>query len=227
MKRFITLVLSIALMAFSAMPTFAADNSYGDVNCQPIYGGGETCESTNRFVLDKKVLDPSTTSTYVDNLTVNDSKYMANQIIKFQLTIKNTGNTSLNELTLTDIMPSYVKFISGPGNYNSNNNTLTFKVLNLNPNETRVFVIEGKIVDTSALGQGTICNVVNQASLIFGNDESRDNSQFCIQNSGKTIAVLSTPSIKQTPATGPEMFSLLGLIPAGLSGLILRKKASK
>lgn len=235
MKKFILFGLIMALTAstYGAVPTYATygDVTYGGVNCQPIYGGGQTCETTSKFFLDKKVLNPSgTVATYVDNLSTNDPKYSPNQTVKFQLTVKNTGNTSLNELTLTDIMPDFVTFVSGPGTFNAASRTLTFKILNLNANETRVFTVEAKVVDSPSLpsGQGAVC-VVNQASLIFGSDESKDNSQFCIQiPTGKGgFPVLGTPAVTQTPATGPEMLPLIGLIPAGLSGLFLRRKASK
>lgn len=230
MKK-ISLFVGLILIALSAAGSAFA--SYGEETCQPIYGGGQTCITTNKFFLNKKVLHPTETKgdieVFVDNLSINDPKYGPNQTVKFQLIVKNTGNTTLNELTLTDILPSYVIFVSGPGTYNTDSKTLTFKITNLNPGETRISYIETKVVDPASLpsGQGTVC-VVNQASLILGSDESKDNSQFCIEIPTKGgFQVLGAPNVKQTPATGPEMLPLFGLIPAGLSGLFLRRKASK
>jgi hypothetical protein len=40
-----------------------------------------------------------------------------------------------------------------------------------------------------------------------------------------TPVVLSAAIVKTTPATGPEMLPLFGLIPAALGGLFLRKKS--
>lgn len=37
--------------------------------------------------------------------------------------------------------------------------------------------------------------------------------------------VLPSSPVKTTPATGPEMLPLIGLIPIGLTGVFLRKKA--
>jgi hypothetical protein len=73
--------------------------------------------------------------------------------------------------------------------------------------------------------------VVNQAKATSGKNSSSDISQVCIQNSVPTtkggLPVYPAPNMSQTPATGPEMLPLLGLIPGALGGLILRRKAGK
>ena len=229
------LFTTILVLTFGLITAGASYASYGSEACQPIYGGGQTCDYSNKFVLDKKVLNPASatkggTETFVDNLTINDSRYAPGQIVKFELTVTNTGNTTLSEITLTDIFPSYTTFVSGPGTFDKSNNTFTLKVVNLNPSESRKYIVEGKINTSSNLpsGQGVVC-VVNQASAIYSNDESRDNSQFCIEIPTTTtkggLPVMAAPVITETPATGPEMLPLLGLIPAGIGGLLLRRKS--
>ena len=226
------LILTAAVLFLSV--TGAAYASYGSEACQPIYGGGQTCVTTAKFILDKKVLHPKETKgnaqVYVDNLSINDPKYTGGQKVKFQLIVTNTGNSVISELTLSDVLPDFVDFVSGPGTYDSKTRTMTLSILNLNPDESRKYTIEAKTRANENLpqGQGIVC-VVNQASLKSGNDESRDNSQFCIQKTTTKggLPVLSAPGLKQTPATGPEMLSLIGLIPAALGGLLLRRKASK
>ena len=55
------------------------------------------------------------------------------------------------------------------------------------------------------------------------------NSASNTNNSGQTtkggLPVYSPSTTSQTPPTGPEAFSLLGLIPAAAAGFWLRKKA--
>lgn len=230
MKK-IALIVTLFLFGLSSSASFA---SYGSEACQPIYGGGQTCVTTAKFILDKKVLHPKGTKgnaqVYVDNLSINDPKYTGGQIIKFQLIAANTGNKTISELTLTDILPDFVDFVSGPGTYDSKTRTITLSIPNLNPDESRKYTIETKARTNETLpqGQGIVC-VVNQASLISGSDESRDNSQFCIEKKTTKggLPVLSAPGLKQTPATGPEMLGLIGLIPAALGGLFFRKRTSK
>lgn len=229
MNKFITL---ISFLAFGLIAVNTSYASYGSEACQPIYGGGQTCATTNRFVLDKKVLNPQATKgnvqAYVDNLSVNDPKYSPTQKVKFQLVATNTGDSTLSNLTLTDTIPDYVDFVSGPGKFDKDTRTLTYNISSLNPNESKKYTVEVKVKSTESLpsSQGVVC-VVNQASLKLEDNESKDNSQFCIQ---KTLTkgglpVMPAPNMTQTPATGPEMLPLLGLIPAALGGLFLRKRS--
>lgn len=228
MKK-IALIVTLFLFGLSSSASFA---SYGSEECQPIYGGGETCITTSKFIIDKKVLNPEKTKggveSYVDNLFNNDPKYVSGQNIKFQLVVTNTGDSAISELTLSDTIPSYVNFVSGPGTYDAKSRTLNFQILNLNANESRKYFVEVKVKNADSLpsGQGTPC-AVNQALVKSGNDESRDNSQFCIEKKTTKggLPVLPAPGLKQTPATGPEMLGLIGLIPAGLAGLLLRRKS--
>lgn len=232
MKKLALIIGFLLVAAFAAKSSYAS--SYGSEECQPIYGGGETCASASKFILDKKVLNPVKTKggveSYVDNLFIKDSKYTSGQNIKFQLVVTNTGDSAISELALSDILPSYVDFVSGPGTYDANARTLNSKILNLNANESRKYIVEVKVKNADSLpsDQGTVC-VVNQAIVNSGNDESRDNSQFCIEKPATTtkggLPVLPAPNMTQTPATGPEMIPLLGLIPAALGGLFLRRRS--
>jgi len=232
MKTLVIGLTAFAFIAFTGSAFATSNGGYGTIECQPIYGGGETCETSNKFVLDKKVLHPTQTKgnveVYVDNLTVNDPKYAPGQTIKFQLSVTNTGSSKLDEVTFTDYLPNYLVFVSGPGTFDSNSNKLTYKIENLNSNETKQFIIAAKVKDANVLPntQSTVC-VVNQASITSGRDESRDNSQFCIE---KTVTkgglpVMPAPKMTQTPSTGAESLALLGLIPAAVGGLFLRRRS--
>lgn len=234
-KLIFSALAGVTLSLFLASGSYA---SYGAEACQPIYGGGQTCVTAGKILIDKKILHPTQKtkggdlSTFVDNLSINDPKYSPLQTVKFQLVVTNTGDSTLSEVKVTDILPAYVNFVAGPGNFDASNRTLTFNIVNLNPNESRKFTIETKVVAPDSLpsGQGVVC-VVNQASALFDSEESKDNSQFCIERKVTTkggLPVVETPKgITQTPATGPELLSLIGLIPAGAAGLFLRRKASK
>ncbi len=236
MKRLGLIITVFAVGLLGASSSYA---SYGSVACQPVYGGGENCLTVGNLLLNKMVLDPSSDTkgkaeNYVENLSLNDSKYVADETIKFKLDVTNTGNKTISQVSVTDNLPNYVKFVSGPGSMNSNTNVLSFSLSNLNPNETRSYIIVGKIVDNSSLpkGQGNVCTV-NQAEATSDSNNSQDNAQFCITTTPGTsttkggLPVYPAPQMKQTPATGAEMFSLLGLIPAAGAGLFLRKKSSK
>lgn len=220
------ILVSGLLMAPSASASYANP-------CQPIYGGGENCVTKGKVELDKKVQDPKSKE-YVDNLSRSNTRYAPSQTINFKIVVTNTGDEKLGETTITDRIPDFVSFVSGPGDFDNASRTLTFKIFNLNPDESRSYTVTTKVVDSTNLPQNTgITCVVNHAEAISGNDFSDDNSGLCIQKVVTTattkggLPVMPAPVINETPATGPEMLSLLAMIPTALAGFLLRKKTSK
>lgn len=229
-KILLSSFFAVFVSLFLAGASFA---SYGSVACQPIYGGGQTCVTTEKISINKTVLKPSKSKggveVYVDNLSINDPKYAPTQTVKFQLTVTNNGSSTLNTVTVNDILPDFVDFVSGPGNFDKNSKTLTFNLSNLNPNESRTYTIVGKVVSPSSMpsDQGVVC-VVNQSIAKFSDQESRDNAQFCIERKVTTkggLPVVPAPVITQTPPTGPNELALIGLIPTAGIGFLLRRKS--
>lgn len=228
MKKFI---LSLVLIAVTTALT--AGTSYAAGNCQPIYGGGQTCVTSANILINKKVQNP-TNGQFVDNLSINDPRFAPDQNVIFQLVVTNTGSSSIDKVIVKDIFPQFVNFVAGPGNFDSNSRTLSFEVANLAAGESRTFSVTGKISTDKELLMGTGVNcVVNQATAqIASNSQmSQDNSQLCIQKGVplKTkggLPVLPAPSMTTTPATGPEMAVLPLLSGSGILGYFLRKKSS-
>ena len=224
-KFLLTLIIVLGVFYFLSPIT-----SYADTSCQPIYGGGQTCITTNNIVLDKKVQNPKT-SEMVDNLSINDPKYQPESIVTFQISVTNSSNKTITNIDVKDIFPQYVDFSSGTGNFDTNNKTLSFRIDDLKSNETKVFAIKGKVVNTDqiSINQGAVVCVVNQANATSDNNNfSQDNSQFCIEKEPVVkggFPVLSAVSVTETPSTGPGSFQLLGFAVAGVVGYLLRKKS--
>lgn len=168
-----------------------------DVICQPIYGGGQTCQQVGPVLIDKKVQTPSN-SAFVDNLGVNDNKFAPEQAVNFQLTITNTGNTPLSIVNVKDIFPGQVNTITGPGSINGN--VLTFDEINLMPGESRTRTVSAKTVPANQLADGITC-VVNQGFVTLQNQVSQDNAQFCIQKGPVAAALTPTPVVIGPTAT--------------------------
>lgn len=232
MNKIVFSVLTVALFTASAVTAQASVYGGYGVPCNSsygVYGGGETCVSRGNLVINKTVKNP-TTGEFVDNLSeTNDAKFGPNDTITFQLTVVNTGGQNFSTVTVTDTLPSYLTFVSGPGTFDSNNSKLTFKIKDLGAGESRTYTVTTKVAKSVPNDPAVNC-VVNHAEATSDTDNgsASDVAQVCLQNTTKGgFQVLGTPVVKQTPATGPEMFGLIGLIPAGLSGLILRRKASK
>lgn len=214
--------------------------SFADTSCQPIYGGGQSCITTNNIVINKTILNPQTNQ-FVDNLGINDPKYQPGFIANFQISVTNTGVTNVSEVNVKDIFPQYVNFGSGAGTFDSNTNTLSFNLTNLAPNETRTYGIVGKVfnADQIPVAQGSVVCVVNQAIAMVNNaNVSQDNAQLCIEKPSTTTTttvtavkggfpVLSSVPTISAPATGPEALALFAMIPTGLAGWFLRRKSIK
>lgn len=209
---------------------FSPISAFANVSCQPIYGGGQNCITTGKISINKTVQNPQN-GQFVDNLSVNDPKYSPNQTVNFQISVTNTGSSQVPQLIVKDVFPNYVTFSAGPGNFDNNSKTLTFIAYNLNPNETRNFAIQGKIVDTNKLPSDTITCVINQSTLTAtDSSQAQDNSQFCIQKeqimTKGGLPIVPPATITSTPATGPGMLGLIGLLPAGIGGWFLRRKSN-
>jgi uncharacterized repeat protein (TIGR01451 family) len=217
MKR----LLLLSLFLFSALG-FLPGKAYAD--CQTVYGGGQNCTYSS-FSLQKFVQVPGQ-SNFVSNLYSN-TPFALSQTVNFQIVVTNTGSENLSSVTMVDTFPQFVSFVAGPGSFNTNNNTLTFVVNNLNIGQSQTFNVSGKVAN-SGVPLGTPC-VMNQVAGTDNNgDTNAASSWFCIQN---VINVTPTPvllpvaQVKTTPPTGPEMLPLALLFPGGLAGLFLRKKS--
>ena len=211
-------VLSLAL-AGGVSPVFA--------DCQSVYGGGQTCAFN--YTINKLVQVPGKGGgQYVDNLSINDPKYSPSQNVNYQIIVTNTGNNTIPTLTINDVFPQFITFVSGAGNYSQSNNTLNFKISNLEAGKSVTYTLTAKTADSNKLPneQGIVC-VINQVSATDQNGQVQsDSSQLCIQKN-VLPAVAPAPKIVATPATGAEMLPLLGLIPGGLGGILLRNKSKK
>jgi uncharacterized repeat protein (TIGR01451 family) len=202
-------------------------------DCQPLYGGGQSCTTNFSFTINKLVQVPGKgNGQYVDNLSINDPKYSPSENVNYEVIVTNTGSQTIPTINVTDAFPQFITFVAGVGNYNQNANTLTFTIANLDPGKSVTYILTAKTADENKLpnNQGITC-AVNQIKGVDSNGNvDSDSSQVCILKnvlSATTPPVLPAPKIVATPATGPEMLPLLGLIPGGLGGLILRKKSTK
>lgn len=226
-KTLYTILITGFLLGASLLPSRAF------AQCTQVYGGGQSCVTTNEFSIKKTVQTPGKAGgAYVDNLSINDAKYSPTQIVSFKITVKNTGSQVIPTLTITDTFPQFISYVSGIGNFDSNSKKLTFTVTNLQPGQSQTYDITGKIAEANLMpsDQGVIC-LINQAA---GTDASgatnTSSSQFCVEKAvlGTSFPVYTTKGgITTTPATGPEMLPLLALIPGGLGGLLLRRKSIK
>lgn len=239
-------LLAVLLFLLIFLPSGLAFASGTTVNpsCSPIVGGGQSCVQNGFLEIDKKVKNPAT-GDYVNNINLDDPLYTPGQEIIFKITITNSSSSRVSGITVKDIFPQLITYVSGDGTYDAKTRTLTSPLNAMNPKDVTVLFITGKIADADKLPPVTC--VINQATVTSGKNTSQDNSQICltkqkIDTSAKPypinppaevtnppaskggIPIYSPPQSQTTPPTGPEALAIFGLIPAGALGLWLRKK---
>lgn len=232
MKRLVILALGLFALLIAATPSSA------EVVCQPIYGGGQTCVEVGKVSVDKKVKHPQT-ETFLDGLNINDPRFSPSQDITFRITVTNATDSDIAKIVVKDTFPQHMTFVSGPGSFDANTRVLTFDVENLAARKSQTFTIVGRIADIKQIpaSQDIFC-VVNQATASVNGQTATDNAQFCIESKPAPTAVPTKASVtkgglpvvtsvpmEETPATGPEMIGLAALLPAGVTGWFLRRKA--
>ena len=226
-KRLIATTLVTGAFLATAGSAIADGTGYGTSNCQVIYGGGQVCPTNLQFSIDKKVLAPTKGGTFVDNLGFNDAKFQPGNQVSFKITLKNTGDKTIDHITVVDTLPAYLTFTSGPGVYDATSRTVTYIIKNIAANQSNDQTIVATIgnIDTLPKDQGVMCLTNNVKGNDNQSDVANDSSSFCIQKEAMTPKVYTTVPPKSIPNTGPEMLPLLGLIPAGIAGFTLRRKS--
>lgn len=181
--------MSLILFSLSSGVAIAAYTN--DTNCQPIYGGGETCEPGVNISIDKKVINPAT-GKEVDNLSINDPKFKPGQDIIFNIYVTNTGTDPLYDLELADILPKYITF-SSANITNSLEKGIVYSAISvLKSGETKSFQIKGKIKTAKDLpsDKGIICDI-NTVTVSNEAISDEDKAGFCIQQD-VTVVVIPT-----------------------------------
>ena len=214
----VVILATLVLLTFYKTSIVSADGASAG-GCVSVYGGGVQCPRPGQVLLDKKVRNPAT-GIFVDNLGLSDPKYRPAWIVTFRIFVKNPGDETLTNVTVTDKLPSFVDYMSGPGSYDSVNRTVTFNVANLGGGATQTYDIKGRVVHSAVLpAEKQVVCPVNVADARVNSQADHDEAQFCIEKE------LVVPTV---PKTGPEhwILSFGGLAATMIAGLYLKKKAT-
>lgn len=207
-KIFVFLFAAIIYYLSSNIPVYAGCGGQYESPCQ-----------SYSILVDKMVQKPGT-SDYVDNLSVSDPRYKPGQTVMFKVTVKNTSNATIGELTAKDYVPSYLTPIEGPGTYDSATRMVTWNGGYFGVDEQKTWYFKMGIDSQANLpaNQGLFC-LVNKAQAWSNDKTDDDSSQFCIEKQ------VSTPP--KVPSAGPEMgLALTAIQLAGVGmGIYLRKRA--
>lgn len=180
-------------------------------------------QPTSQLFVNKFVKNPAT-GQFVDNLDSGVFRFLARQEIIFRIDVKNTGEVEFTNISVRDKLPDFLDFLSGPGNFDRNSQTLNFTVDRLSPNETKTYEIKAKIKDAAQLPQNIMITcltnfVEGRANQLF----SQDTAVFCIEN--KVLGVA-----QELPRTGIRDAGLIlffSTLLLGASAYLYRKSFVK
>lgn len=227
-KAFLTVLITATLFLVPELVPTTFDVAFAQQ-----YGVGAPQPSLV-ITINKQIMHPKT-GVFVENLGVNDPKFTQEQVVTFKITIANTGNTQLNNVTVKDTLPQFVTFGTGPGKMDGRTLTMTLGTLEAGKSSTQTFTT--KVVPADQLPADKAVACVQNVATVTGDsqlataksDLATDTAQFCIEKVVAPVTkgglkVFPPPTVGVTPPTGPEALGLIALIPSSIVGYLLRRK---
>lgn len=215
-----SLILGLSFLAFLFVVPFFSPAS-ADSICQPTYGGGQQCLTTEWFI-NKMVVNHATNS-YVDNLTLSDPKFKPGDTVQFRIQVKNTGSATLGVITVVDTLPSELDWntVAGPTTVDKSTGKVTFEINSLDPGQIKEAFISARVKTANLLSnKNTICPVNNVEARTSNVGNVSDTAQFCVQK-----VTTAPPEVPKTGASEVALLGLSGLLSTG--AYILRKTRIK
>lgn len=219
----IRFLFSLLIVSVIAAPSYSTVDAAGQYGQYGQYGGYQSVTPGLGIIIDKKVAKGTTTKggqvQYVDNFSPNNPRFVPTEKVYFQLKVKNTSSTTLNNIVVKDFLPGYVEPIEGPGGYDAKTRTVSYTIDKLEPGEEKVNNIAVQVLPQDKLpaDKGMMC-IVNKAQASKDNVGDEDSAQFCIEK--------QVIGVQQVPSAGPELgLTMFASSLATLaSGLLLKRK---
>ncbi len=175
------------------------------------YNGTE--EDVRQIIVDKEVRALDMGEWY-DNLDATVVTFGSGSLVDFQITIKNTGNTELRNVEVKDILPSYMEYVYGPGEYDASTRTASWNIEQINAGENKSFNLRARVSEDNLVnGVSQLCNEARGKS----EDGSYDDDSACFYVNGEDAPMV--------PDTGSSQLLVGSAILASLGGAawVLRK----
>lgn len=168
--------------AFSISPVLAQEA----VNCTNQYGASIECPP-NRIVVNKKVRFPTNVSLFVENVTKNDPAYAPGDEVEYDVAVTNTSNVNYQTITVIDVFPEEVEFVSGPGRYEKDSRKLTYEISDLRAGQTIHNRLLVRVLKSVAVPD---CDVVNTVTVTGpGGQSDQDTANLCVDIKPTTLPV--------------------------------------
>lgn len=122
MKAFI-LIASVLFFGVAHVAAATCTNSYGStVDCP-----------TNGIQVNKQVRSAVNKNVFYENISSAQTPYNPGDEVEYKITVTNTSDVTYSEVTVNDILPAGLTFLSGPDIYTQDKHTMNYKIYNLKP----------------------------------------------------------------------------------------------
>jgi len=179
----------------------------------PIYSYVYGEESpTTQLIIDKRI--KATETSWQDNLTASEKVFKAGDLLDFEIKVKNSGDKDLKNITVKDILPSFLSLIFAPAKDEDKNNEIVWKIENLSAGKEQTFRLRAEVKkDFQAETEGNFCAQNKAEAAAESGEKDSDTTSFCLT------------SVKKLPKAGAENI-LIGTIISAVTigfGFGLRK----
>lgn len=197
--KVLLLVFSFQLLVFRFAPIKTAAYLYG----------GE--EPTAQIVIDKRI--KATDIVWQDNLTAVEKVFQNGDLVDFEIKVKNSGDKDLKNITVKDVLPSFLNLIFSPAK-SENNGEISWTISELKAGKEETFRIRTEIKkDFKTESEGNFCALNKAEATAESGENDSDTASFCLS------------SVKKLPKAGAENLLLATAVSAVIAscGIGLRK----
>jgi len=137
-------------------------------------------EKKLQILINKMVKSPLEADWH-ENLSSDERTFASNDYVEFKITVKNIGEKDLTNVRFTDFLPDFVNPVSNPGEFDSSNNQVKWKIDKLIPGEEKEFHIKVQVADSNKLATKSLFCLVNRSNVDTEEGQSdSDSTHFCV-----------------------------------------------
>jgi uncharacterized repeat protein (TIGR01451 family) len=126
--------LAVVLASFSSPKLLMAQYTSQQTTINPL--------SIDKLV---KPINDETIKDFMDNIDSARKIFVNDEILEYKLVVKNIGTSTITNIEVTDYLPKYLSMIFYPGTFDKNTNEIKFTIDNLEPNQSKNYIIRAKI----------------------------------------------------------------------------------
>ena len=166
--KYVLSLMTALFLSVLFVPSVAFADSYNSNSSNPT------------IVVDKKIRAVGDTNFY-DNISSQQKTFVEGDQIEFLISVQNRGTNNLSNINVTDYLPKYLSLMIFPGINNVTDRTVKTTIDNLNPGESKDFIIRARISDLPTSNYANSLIQLNNRACASNNQASDcDNAKYFV-----------------------------------------------